>query len=228
MITLYHLHIPVFFDTCFVRLLSCAKRFFATSTFESISSSSFCLLAQSPSYYRMQVCLISDRRSNLVKTSQRVADVHKSLLLIYPSRLLRTFTCKYLLLHVVEVSVRLFRQILRIHIRAHQLIPTPYFPSNISHFIFKLPPLLANLVSHSFCPSSHPHTLTFSRRSPSIMFVRRFTSRSVLPCHPYQQPYSLYLVVSCDMLVRSDCILRILFSTISNCVCTFANYGSTR
>ena len=127
----------------------------------------------------------------------------------------------------MEIGVRLLRQILRIHIRAHQLIPTPHLHLPALYFIFRLPPLLANLASHSFYTSSNPLATTFSRRSPSIIFVRRFTSRSVLQCHHNQQRYSLYFVVSCDILVRSDCILRILFSTISNCVCTFANYNST-
>ena len=144
----------------------------------------------------MQVCLISDRRSNLVKTSQRVADVHKSLLLIYPSRLLRTFTCKYLLLHVVEVSVRLFRQILRIHSRAHQLIPTPHFPSNIS-------------LSCLHCwrtwyhtPSAHHHTHT---RSPFPEEVRRSCLCDASPHGPYYRVIPTNNPTVCTWLYPVTC-----------------------
>ena len=40
-ITAYHLHIPEFFATFFVRSVSCFMRLFALLTFVSISSSSF-------------------------------------------------------------------------------------------------------------------------------------------------------------------------------------------
>lgn len=74
--------------------------------------------------HRLNIHFVADRRPDIVQAAQRIADIFQRLLLDYMSTRSPKRTSKHLLLHVVQIRVRLLGQILRIvvHMR-NQLVP---------------------------------------------------------------------------------------------------------